>query len=77
MPTTLPDGAARTRYQRRLLVAEIAAVVVAMLYVGLLAWSMAALDANLRVVPEPEQRLGDYNPMEPSHTTVGGLLARR
>jgi hypothetical protein len=77
MPTTLPDRAARTRHQRRLLLAELAAVAVAMLYVGLLAWSMAALDANLRVVPGPDQRQGDYNPMEPAHTTVDGLLARR
>jgi hypothetical protein len=77
MPTTLPDRAARTRHQRGLLLAELAAIAVAMLYVVLLAWNMAALEANLRMFPGPEQRLGDYNPMEPVHTTTGGLIARR
>src|ERR1700694_971045 len=38
MPTTLPDLAARARRQRRLLLAELAPVVVAVFYVLLLAW---------------------------------------
>ena len=77
MPTTLPDRAARTRHQRRLPFAELASIMVAMLYVGLLAWNMATLETNLRMFPGPEQRQGDYNPMEPIHRTAGGLVARR
>jgi hypothetical protein len=69
MPTTLPDRSARTRHRPRLLFAELATVVVATLYVLLLAWHTAALETNFSMSAGPGQRQGDYNPMEPSHRT--------
>jgi hypothetical protein len=66
MPTTLPDLAARARRQRRLLLAELAPVVVAVFYVLLLAWSAAALERNFSLLFGPDLRQGEYNPMEPS-----------
>jgi hypothetical protein len=69
MPTTLPDRAARAQHRRRLLFAELAAVVVATLYVLVLAWNTAALETSFSMSAGPPQRQGDYNPMEPSHRT--------
>jgi hypothetical protein len=66
MPTTLPDLAARARRQRRLLLAELAPVVAAIVYVLLLAWSMATLERNFSLLFGHDLRQGEYNPMEPS-----------
>jgi hypothetical protein len=69
MPTTLPDMAARARHRRRLLFAELTPIVVTIFYVLLLAWNMATLETNFSMPLGPDQRPGDYNPMEPSHST--------
>jgi hypothetical protein len=83
MPTTLPDMAARARHRRRLLFAELTPIVVAIFYVLLLAWTVATLETNFSMPFGPDQRPGDYNPMEPSHSTreasnwPGDWIARR
>lgn len=91
MPTTLPDGAARDRNQRRRLLAELVPIAVAAFYLLLLAWSAAGLATEIGVLFEPDQRQGahggayggEYNPMEPvrrtadpAHRPVGGLTQR-
>jgi hypothetical protein len=67
MPTTLPDRSARDRDRRPQWLAELVSVVAVMLYLLLLAWSMATFEANSGV---PQQ--GRYNPMEPGHRIASG-----
>jgi hypothetical protein len=75
MPTTLPDRAARARYQRRLLFAKLTPIVAAIFYLLLLVWNMASLETNFSTPFEPDRRQGEYNPMEPSHGTFSGKVA--
>ena len=72
MPTQLPDIAARARHQRRRLFAELAPIVAALLYLLLLAWNMATLEANVSVLFGRDRGPGEYNPMEPGHRTAAG-----
>jgi hypothetical protein len=67
MPTTLPNRSARDRDRRPQWLADVVPVVAVMLYLLLLAWSMATFEADLGV---PQQ--GRYNPMEPAHRTAIG-----
>jgi hypothetical protein len=85
MPTTLPDRAARSRHQRRRLLAEFAPLAAAAFYLLLLAWSLIPLAADFGAPLRPDRLQGefngDYNPMEPGHRTQGphwpGWLAHR
>jgi hypothetical protein len=89
MPTTLPDRAARSRHQRRRLLAELALIAAAAFYLLLLAWSLIPLAADFSPPFRPDrlqgelnsQFNGDYNPIEPGHRTQGphwpGWLAHR
>jgi hypothetical protein len=85
MPTTLPDRAARSRHQRRRLLAEFAPMVAAALYLLLLAWSLIPLAADFSAPFRPDRQQsefnGGYNPMEPGRGTQGphwpGWLAHR
>ena len=67
MPTTFPDRAARARHRRRILLAEVAPIAVAIFYSLLLAWDMATMVPNFSTLFAPVQHHGEYNPMEPSH----------
>ena len=46
MPTTLPNATAPARRPRRPLFAELASIALVLFYLLLLAWNMAALEAN-------------------------------
>jgi hypothetical protein len=67
MPTTLPDMATRARLRRRRLRAELVPLVAAIVYLAVLGWDMAKLEANVSLLFKQDQRQGEYNPMEPSH----------
>ncbi len=67
MPTTLPNTTAQARRPGRPLLAELAAIAVVLLYLALLAWNMATLEANFSLLFGHDQRQGEYNPMEPGH----------
>ena len=67
MPTTLPDTAARARPQRRRLRAELVQLVAAIVYLAVLGWDIAKLEANFSLLFGHDQRQGEYNPMEPGH----------
>jgi hypothetical protein len=67
MPTTLPNMAAPAKRYHRPLFAELAAIAVAILYLLLLAWNMASIETNFRLLFGHDLRQGEYNPMEPSH----------
>jgi hypothetical protein len=75
VPTTLPDRAARLRYEQRRLLAELTPMVVAVFYLLLLAWNVTTLGTNFSVLSAPDRRPGEfngeYNPMEPSHPIAG------
>ena len=77
MPTTLPNTTARARRPGRPLLAELAAIAVVLLYLALLAWNMATLEANFRLLFGHDQRQGEYNPMEPGHLIAGRGAAAR
>ena len=72
MPTTLPNTNAQARRPGRPLLAELASIGVVLLYLALLAWNMATLEANFSLLFGHDQRQGEYNPMEPGH-----LMAER
>jgi hypothetical protein len=67
MPTTLPDSAARAQRPHRRWRAELVPLVAAIVYVAVLGWQMAALEASFSQPWGHDQRQGEYNPMEPTH----------
>jgi hypothetical protein len=75
MPTTLPDTAAQVRHRRRPTLAKLTPFVAAVFYLLLLAWNAATLEANFSMLFWPDQRNGEYNPMEPSHPIAGRRAA--
>ena len=72
MPTTLPDTAARSRKQRRRLTLELVPLIAALLYLAVLGWDMAALEADFSTLFAPIDRHGAYNPMEPARPSLDG-----
>ncbi len=67
LPTRLPHAAARAGQQHRPLIAELASVAVAILYLLLLAWNVASLATSVDLLFEHDLRQDAYNPMEPGH----------
>lgn len=67
MPTTLPDRTVRSRKRRKLRV-ELVPLIAAVLYLVVLGWDMAALEADFSTLFGPTDRHGAYNPMEPALT---------
>jgi hypothetical protein len=70
MPTTLPDTAARSRERRRRLSLELVPLIAALLYLAILGWDMAALEADFSTLFGPIDRAGAYNPMEPMRPSL-------
>jgi hypothetical protein len=75
LPTRLPHPAARAAQHQRPLIAELASIAVALLYLLLLAWSMASLETNVDLVFGHDPHQGAYNPMEPSHQVAARRMA--
>jgi hypothetical protein len=68
MPTTLPTRLPHMAgQQQRPLIAEIASIAVAVLYLLLLAWNVASLETSVDLLFGHDLRQDAYNPMEPSH----------
>jgi len=74
MPTTLPDMTAPARHRRRRAFTALAPIVMTILYLLLLAWTVADLETSFGLIFERHQRLGEYNPMEPGYGTAGGRI---
>ena len=75
LPTRLPHTAGRAGQHQRPLIAEIASIAVAILYLLLLAWSVASLETSIDLLFGRDLRQDAYNPMEPSHPVVARRTA--
>jgi hypothetical protein len=75
LPTRLPHTAARAGQHHRPLIAELASIAVATLYLLLLAWNVASLATSVDLLFGPDLRQGAYNPMEPSHPIAARRMA--
>jgi hypothetical protein len=79
MPTTLPTrpphATARAGQPHRPLIAELASIAVAILYLLLLAWSVASLETSVDLLFGHDLQQGAYNPMEPSHPIAARRMA--
>jgi hypothetical protein len=73
LPTRLPHAATRAGQQHRPLIAELASIAVAILYLLLLAWNVASLATSVDLLFGHDLRQDAYNPMEPGHP----IAARR
>jgi hypothetical protein len=73
LPTRLPHTAARAGQHHRPLIAELASIAVAILYLLLLAWNVASLATSVDLLFGHDLRQDAYNPMEPGHP----IAARR
>jgi hypothetical protein len=74
LPTRLPHTAARAGYHRPL-IAELASIAVAILYLLLLAWNVASLATSVDLLFGHDLHQGAYNPMEPSHPIAARRMA--
>jgi hypothetical protein len=71
MPTTLPDQAARTRRRHLRRHRELVLLVAAIVYLLVLGWNLATLEASYNQRYGHDPRQGEYNPMEPSYPIAG------
>ncbi len=71
LPTTFPNTAERAGRHQRPLIAELASIAVAILYLLLLARNVASLESSVDSLFGHGLRQGAYNPMEPGHRVAG------
>jgi hypothetical protein len=75
LPTRLPHRAARAGHHHPPLIAELASIAVAIVYLLLLAWNVASLETSVDSLFGHDLRQGAYNPMEPSHPIAARRMA--